>query len=141
MVAAQIAKLEASKAKNAVLAVVEESTESTYAPLKPEITYDDFSKMDIRTGIIVAANKVSKADKLLQLTVDLGFEQRTIVSGIAEHFSPEAVIGQEVTVLVNLAPRKLRGIESNGMILMSEDTEGKLRFVESKGVDAGMVIR
>jgi methionyl-tRNA synthetase len=141
MVAIQIAKLEASKAKNAVVAVVEKSTEPTFAPVKPEITYDDFAKMDIRTGVIVAATKVPKADKLLQLTVDLGFEQRTIVSGIAEHFSPEAVIGQEVTVLVNLAPRKLRGIESNGMILMSEDTEGKLRFVESKGVDAGMVIR
>lgn len=141
MVEAQIAKLEASKAHNAVAAVVEETAEPEFVAVKPEITYDDFAKMDIRTGTITAAVKVPKADKLLQLTVDLGFEQRTIVSGIAEHFSPEAVIGQEVVVLVNLAPRKLRGIESNGMILMSEDAEGKLSFVESKGVKAGMVIR
>ena len=80
-------------------------------------------------GTIVAAEKVPKADKLLQLSVDLGFEKRTIVSGIALHFAPEDIIGKQVTVVVNLAPRKMRGIESNGMILMAEDTEGKLHFI------------
>ena len=80
-------------------------------------------------GTIVAAEKVPKADKLLQLSVDLGFETRTIVSGIALHFAPEDIIGKQVTVVVNLAPRKMRGIESNGMILMAEDTEGKLHFI------------
>lgn len=108
---------------------------------KPEITYDDFAKMDIRTGRILTAEKVEKADKLLKLKVDIGTEQRTIVSGIAEHFSPEAIIGQEVSVLINLAPRKLRGIESQGMILMAEDSNGKLSFVQAGNVAPGMVIR
>ncbi|MCC6584725.1 MAG: methionine--tRNA ligase, partial [Chitinophagales bacterium] len=105
--------------------------------IKPEITYDDFSKMDIRTGKIIEAEKVPKADKLLKLLVDIGIEQRTIVSGIAEHFSPEEIVGKEVSVLINLAPRKLRGIESNGMILMAEDANGKLYFVNADGVSAG----
>jgi methionyl-tRNA synthetase len=97
--------------------------------------------MDIRTGVILEAQKVPKADKLLQLSVDLGFEHRTILSGIAEHFRPEEIIGQEVVVLVNLEPRKIRGIVSNGMILMSEDATGKLSFVQSSGMQAGMVVR
>ena len=109
--------------------------------VKPEITYDDFSKLDIRTGKILAAEKVAKADKLLKLLVDVGFEERTIVSGIAEHFSPEEIIGKEVSVLVNLAPRKLKGIESNGMILMAEDANGKLYFVNADGVAAGNIIK
>ncbi|MEO0778963.1 MAG: methionine--tRNA ligase subunit beta, partial [Bacteroidota bacterium] len=100
-----------------------------YAALKDEINYEDFTKLDIRTGTIVAAEKVKKTDKLLQLRVDLGFEQRTVVSGIAQYYQPEAIIGREVLVLANLAPRKLRGIESQGMILMAEDAEGKLSFV------------
>ncbi len=109
--------------------------------VKPEITYDDFSKLDIRTGKIIEAEKVPKADKLLKLLVDIGIEQRTIVSGIAEHFSPEEIVGKEVSVLINLAPRKLRGIESNGMILMAEDANGKLYFVNTDGVSAGNIIK
>lgn len=96
---------------------------------KFQIQFDDFAKIDLRVGTIKEAQKVPKADKLLQLQIDLGTEVRTIVSGIAEHFAPEDVIGRQVTVVANLAPRKMRGIESNGMILMSEDTEGKLQFV------------
>ena len=95
--------------------------------LKPEISFDDFTKLDIRTGKILTAEKVEKADKLLKLSVDLGFETRTIVSGIAQHYKPEAIIGKTVTVLLNLQPRKIRGVESKGMILMAEDE--KLIFV------------
>ena len=97
--------------------------------MKPEIVFDDFAKIDLKTGTIVHAEKVEKADKLLKLEVDLGFEKRTIVSGIAQHFDPANIIGQQVVVVVNLAPRKMRGIESNGMILMAEDADGKLKFV------------
>ncbi|MCC6723033.1 MAG: methionine--tRNA ligase [Saprospiraceae bacterium] len=100
-------------------------------PLKEEIQYDDFAKMDIRTATITAAERIPKADKLLKLSVDLGFEQRTVVSGIAEHFTPEEVIGQRVLLLANLAPRKLRGVDSQGMILMAENAEGKLSFVQA----------
>jgi methionyl-tRNA synthetase len=114
---------------------------SKFADPRSEITFDDFAKLDIRTGKILAAEKVEKADKLLKLTVDIGLEQRTIVSGIAEHFSPEDIIGKDVSVVINLAPRKLRGIESQGMILMAEDENGKLYFVQSGGVPPGMVIR
>jgi len=95
---------------------------------KPTIVYDDFAKLDLRVGTILQAEKVEKADKLLKLTVDLGAEQRTIVSGIAEHFQPGDIIGRQVVVVANLAPRKMRGIESNGMILMAEDA-GRLFFV------------
>ena len=99
------------------------------SPVKPEIVFDDFAKIDLKVGTIVAAEKVEKADKLLKLQVDLGFETRTIVSGIAMHFAPEAIVGKQVTVVCNLAPRKMRGIESNGMILMAEDANGKLHFI------------
>ena len=98
-------------------------------PVKPEIIFDDFAKIDLRVGKIVSAEKVEKADKLLKLQVDLGFEIRTIVSGIALHFTPEDIVGKQVTVVVNLAPRKMRGIESNGMILIAEDSSGKLHFI------------
>jgi len=98
--------------------------------VKPEIQFDDFAKIDLKVGTIKEAIKVPKADKLLQLKVDLGFEERTIVSGIALHFQPEEIVGKQVVVVVNLAPRKMRGIESNGMILMAEDKDGKLRFVK-----------
>jgi len=96
---------------------------------KPEIIYDDFAKLDLRVGKIVSAEKVEKADKLLKLEVDLGFEKRTVVSGIAMHYKPEDIIGKQVVVVVNLAPRKMRGIESRGMILMAESSDGKLHFV------------
>ncbi len=110
----------------------EESPENTTEQktnIKPEIQFDDFAKIDLKVGTIVSAEKVEKADKLLKLEVDLGFEKRTIVSGIALHFNPENIIGHQVVVVTNLAPRKMRGIESNGMILMADDAEGKLQFV------------
>jgi methionyl-tRNA synthetase len=107
--------------------------EIKYAPMKDIIQYDDFAKMDIRTGTILTAEKVEKSKKLLKLSVDLGFEQRTILSGIAEHFQPEEVVGKQVIVLANLAPRAMMGTESQGMILMAEDAEGKLSFVAPGG--------
>jgi methionyl-tRNA synthetase len=112
----------------------EQETQNT----KPEIVFDDFAKVDLKVGTIVSAEKVEKADKLLKLQIDLGFETRTIVSGIALHFKPEEIVGKQVTVVTNLAPRKMRGIESNGMILMAEDKSGKLHFInpESK-IDEG----
>lgn len=120
----QIEKLKAAAVNK------EPIVQTTPAPaVKPEIVFDDFAKIDLKVGTIVAAEKVEKADKLLKLQVDLGFETRTIVSGIAMHFAPEAIVGKQVTVVCNLAPRKMRGIESNGMILMAEDANGKLHFV------------
>ncbi|MBS1609220.1 MAG: methionine--tRNA ligase, partial [Bacteroidetes bacterium] len=100
------------------------------AAVKDEIVYDDFAKIDLKVGAILSAEKVAKADKLLKLEIDLGFEKRTIVSGIALHFKPEEIINKQVVVVANLAPRKMKGIESNGMILMAEDKEGKLHFVK-----------
>jgi methionyl-tRNA synthetase len=106
--------------------------------VKPEIVFDDFAKIDLKVGTIVSAEKVQKADKLLKLSIDLGFETRTIVSGIALHFQPEEIVGKQVTVVTNLAPRKMRGIESNGMILMAEDKAGKLHFINpEEKIDAG----
>lgn len=94
------------------------------------IQFDDFQKMDIRVSTILSAEKVAKTKKLLKLTVDTGIDQRVIVSGIAEHFTPEELIGKQVLVLVNLAPRDLKGITSSGMILMAEDASGKLRLLQ-----------
>jgi len=94
-------------------------------------------KMDIRTATITEAAKVKKADKLLQLTLDLGFETRTVVSGIAQHYAPEDIIGQQVCLLANLAPRKIRGVESKGMVLMAEDADGKLVFVSPSEAQFG----
>jgi methionyl-tRNA synthetase len=129
-IAAQIQKLnDAAQTKKMEATTTNTPTTSAIAAVKPEIVFDDFAKIDLRVGTIVAASKVEKADKLLQLSVDLGFETRTIVSGIAQHFEPEAIVGKQVTVVVNLAPRKMRGIESNGMILMAEDANGKLHFI------------
>jgi methionyl-tRNA synthetase len=109
---------------------------------KPEMSYDDFTKMDLRVGTILAAEKVEKADKLLKLTVDIGTEHRTIVSGIADHFDPATLAGQQVCVVANLAPRKIRGIESKGMLLLSEDASGKLHWMApADKTDAGSVIR
>jgi len=106
-----------------------EEPKSEISNLKSEIVYDDFAKLDLKVGTILSAEKVEKADKLLKLEVDLGFEKRIVVSGIALHFKPEEIIGKQVVVVANLTPRKMRGIESNGMILMAEDKEGKLYFV------------
>ncbi len=113
-----------------------EKESPAFVPLKPEIVYEDFAKLDIRTAIILEAERVPKADKLLKLTLDLGFEQRTVVSGIALHYEPEHIIGRRVLVLANLAPRKMRGIESNGMILMAEQN-GQLVFVSPDGETGG----
>lgn len=106
------------------------STEKVFS----EINFDDFAKIALKVGTILSAEKVAKADKLLKLEVDMGTELRTIVSGIALHFSPEQIIGQQVVVVANLAPRKMKGIESNGMILMAEDKSGKLHFVSPANV-------
>jgi methionyl-tRNA synthetase len=115
---------------------------SKYPPMKDAIAFDDFTKMDLRMGTILAAQKVEKADKLLQLTVDTGIDHRTIVSGIAEHYAPEDIIGKTVLVLLNLEPRKIRGIESQGMILMAENEEGKISFLASeKEFGAGPSVR
>ena len=130
----QIDKLEATKAANAAAEVKAE-------PQKEECTFDDFQKMDIRVSTILAAEKVAKTKKLLKLTVDTGIDQRTIVSGIAEHFTPEELVGQQVLVLVNLQPRELKGILSQGMILMAEDATGALRLVQpSETVKAGSMV-
>jgi methionyl-tRNA synthetase len=139
----QIDKLEATKKANVMENQVTE-------PQKPTATFEDFSKLDLRVGTIIEAEKMPKANKLLVLKVDTGIDVRTIVSGIAEHFSPEEVIGKRVTVLVNLAPRALRGVESQGMILMTNDKDGKLVFVNpetssslstsSDGVENGALI-
>jgi len=118
----QLDKLIASKKAN-------EAARKTVEPQKETITFDDFTKLDIRVGTILEAEKMPKAKKLLVLKVDTGIDVRTIVSGIAESFTPEEVVGKRVTVLVNLAPRELRGVESQGMILMTESPEGKLVFV------------
>lgn len=98
-------------------------------PAKENISYESFAAMDIRTGTILAAEKVAKTKKLLKLTIDTGIDQRTVVSGIAEYYEPEAIIGKQVSILVNLEPREIKGILSQGMILMAEDSEGKLSFV------------
>ena len=111
------------------------------APLKSEITFDDFAKLDIRVGKVLTAEKMEKSNKLLKLTVDTGIDKRTVMSGIAQHYSPEEMIGKQVTLIANLAPRKMMGIESQGMILMAEDAGGKLRLVQpSDIVSPGAVV-
>lgn len=131
----QLEKLEATKAANA-------AENKKLEPQKETATFEDFTKMDLRVGTIVEATKMPKADKLLVLKVNTGLDTRTIVSGIAESFKPEDIIGKKVTVLLNLAPRKLRGVESEGMILMTEDAKGKLVFLnpDVDGVENGAVI-
>jgi methionyl-tRNA synthetase len=131
----QIDKLEATKTANLAENKVVE-------PQKETIQYDDFAKMDLRVGTIIEAEKMPKANKLLILKIDTGIDVRTIVSGIAESFKPEEILGKRVTVLVNLAPRNLRGVESQGMILMTNNAEGKLVFVnpDADGVANGETI-
>ncbi|MEY3593681.1 MAG: hypothetical protein RL041_653 [Bacteroidota bacterium] len=150
----QISKLLAAGAANAAAVLAESASKSnnsgiendknmnsaveTVAETKPEVTYDDFAKLDLRVATVVACEKVEKADKLLKLTLEVGTETRTVVSGIALHFSPEEVVGEQVLLLANLAPRKMRGIESQGMILMAEDADGKLVFMSpSNAVASG----
>lgn len=131
----QLDKLEASKKAN-------EAASKSTEPQKDSISFEDFTKLDIRVGTILEAEKMPKAKKLLVLKVDTGVDTRTIVSGIAESFKAEDIIGKRVTVLVNLAPRKLRGVESEGMILMTEDEHGKLVFVnpDQDGVPNGLTV-
>ena len=136
-------EFQVEKLKQKSMAISQQSSANAEVPkeeisetqiLKPEIVFDDFAKIDLRIGTILSAEKVEKADKLLKLEVDLGFEKRTIVSGIALHFAPEEIVGKQVTVVCNLAPRKMRGIESNGMILMVEDAQSKLHFMHPSAV-------
>ena len=122
-VEAQVLKLLNTKLANQLENAVVE-------PAKENITFEDFSKIDIRIGTILEAEKVAKTKKLLKLKIDTGIDQRTIVSGIAEYFDPAAIIGQQVSVLVNLAPREIKGIQSQGMILMAENADGSLAFVQ-----------
>ncbi len=134
----QVEKLNATKADNSVLT---ETAESAFTPFKSETSYDDFVKMDLRVATILTAEKVEKADKLLKLTLDTGIDQRTVVSGIAQYYKPEDIIGKQVTLLANLAPRKIRGIESKGMILMAANAEGKLCFISpANAFDTGSTI-
>ena len=131
----QLEKLEATKTANAM-------EDQKAEPQKDIATFEDFTKMDLRVGTIIEAQKMPKTKKLMVLKVDTGIDQRTVVSGIAEHFKAEDIIGKKVTILVNLAPRKLRGVESEGMILMTENAEGKLVFVnpDEEGVKSGTTI-
>jgi len=131
----QLDKLEATKTANKV-------ENAKAEPQKEIITFEDFAKVDLRIGTIIEAEKMPKANKLLVLKVDTGIDVRTIVSGIAEHFTPEEVLGKRVTVLVNLAPRALRGVESEGMLLLTNNAEGKLVFVnpDAEGVINGAMI-
>ena len=131
----QLEKLEATKTANAM-------EDQKAEPQKEIATFEDFTKMDLRVGTIIEAEKMPKTKKLMVLKIDTGIDKRTVVSGIAEHFKAEEIIGRKVTVLVNLAPRKLRGVESEGMILMTENAEGKLIFVnpDEEGVKSGTTI-
>jgi methionyl-tRNA synthetase len=122
MVETQLAKLQATK---------KTQTKPHIMPAKDTVTFDEFQKMDIRIGKVLDAEPVPKTDKLLKMTIDTGIDQRTVVSGIAQHYQAEEMVGKQVTILVNLAPRKIRGVESQGMILMAEDAEGKLALVSS----------
>jgi methionyl-tRNA synthetase len=122
VITAQIKKLE-DKKRSAELG------SAPAEPLKPEVTIDDFGKLDIRVGTVVAAERMPKSDKLLKLTVNSGLDKRTILSGIAKHYTPEELVGKQVTFIANLAPRKMMGTESKGMILMAEDKDGKLRLI------------
>lgn len=131
-----------ARQKEKLQAILEAEQSKERSPIKETIQFDDFTKLDLRTGTIIAAEKVAKAKKLLKLTVDLEIEQRTIVSGIAEYFKAEEVVGQQVIVVANLAPKKLKGIESQGMILMVENEKGELGFVNPSGNwGNGLIVR
>ena len=127
VVNAQIARLETIRAEREAAAKAAEAAVVT--PQKEECTFDDFGKMDIRTATVLEAERVPKTDKLLKLTIDTGIDKRVIVSGIAEQYSPEDMVGKQICILANLAPRKIRGIESKGMILMARQNDGKMRFI------------
>ena len=139
-------KIEDESIEKQLEKLMQEDTDPIVPPhlpeVKPDVSYEEFTAMDLRVGTILAAQKVPKADKLLQFQVDLGFEIRTIVSGIAEFFEPEALLGKKVTVMANLAPRTIRGVTSQGMLLLAEDSQGDLVFVSpDPGAENGSVIR
>ena len=138
VVDAQIARLAATKAAReaAEAAKAAEEAAKKVEPQKPEVTFDQFGAMDIRTATVLAAERVPKTDKLLKLTIDTGIDTRTIVSGIAEYYSPEDMLGKQICILANLAPRTIRGIESKGMILMAKQGDGKMRFITPQEVVA-----
>ena len=131
MIAPQIERLEAIRKarEEAEAAAAAAETAAKVEPQKAECCFEDFEKMDIRTATVLEAERVPKTDKLLKLTIDTGIDTRTIVSGIAEYYSPEEMVGKQICILANLAPRKIRGIESKGMILMARQGDGKMRFV------------
>jgi methionyl-tRNA synthetase len=134
-IAAQIEKLKSGLVKKEETKMLETKPETRNLPAgqagpKPEIQYDDFAKLELKAGTVTACMKVEKADKLLKLEVDLGSEKRTIVSGIAQHYTAEEMVGKQVIVVINLAPRKMKGIESQGMILTAEDSSGKLQLLK-----------
>lgn len=135
VIEAQIQKLENTKQNN-------KKTNPNANPMKEQIQFDDFAKIDLRTATILTAEKVEKADKLLKFTVDTGVDVRTVVSGVAESFSPEELVGKQVMILLNLAPRKIRGIESQGMFLLTTKPDGKLSFVtpDDSNVENGIEI-
>ena len=136
MIEEQVAKLEHTKKQNEM-----ENQEIVLAPLKEDIVFDDFMKLDLRVGTIIEAKKVEKSNKLLQFLVDTGVDKRTILSGIAKQYDPEEMIGKQVTIIANLAPRKMMGVESQGMILMAEDAQGNLRLIQpNEKVNPGSVI-
>ena len=127
VVEAQIRKLDEIKKANEAAAAAAAALRVT--PQKDECSFEDFGKMDIRTATVLEAERVPKTDKLLKLTIDTGIDKRVIVSGIAEYYTPEQMVGKQICILANLAPRKIRGIESKGMILMARQGDGKMRFV------------
>ena len=120
----------------------ESTEEKAQVVAKALTTFDEFNKMDIRVGTILEAERVPKTDKLLKLVIDTGIDKRTVVSGIANYYEPEKIIGQQVSILVNLEPRKIKGIESQGMILMAENANGELAFVApTKQIDNGGTVK
>ncbi len=128
-------KLLATKKEN-------ESAAETVPPAKTNISFDEFQKMDIRIGTILTAENIAKTQKLMKLTIDTGIDKRTVVSGIAEYYTPEEVIGKQVSILINLEPKTLRGIVSQGMILMAAEPDGSLSFVSpEKTVKPGSEVR
>ncbi|HAY18344.1 MAG TPA: methionine--tRNA ligase subunit beta [Rikenellaceae bacterium] len=124
---AQLARLDAIRAEREAAERAEAAKK--VLPQKAECCFDDFEKMDIRTATVLAAERVPKTDKLLKLSIDTGIDKRTIVSGIAEYYSPEEMVGKQICILANLQPRTIRGIESRGMILMAKQGDGKMRFI------------
>ena len=136
---AQLARLERIRAEREAAAKAEAAKQ--VEPQKEECTFDEFEKMDIRTATVLEAERVPKTDKLLKLTIDTGIDRRTIVSGIAEYYTPEAMVGKQICILANLQPRTIRGIESRGMILMAKQGDGSMRFITPQEVVAnGAVI-